>query len=177
MHGRAPPGQPVQDGRHPIDATETHMHWLEHKIPPPVVGATVALLMWLVAPLGPVLTWDSGTRVATAVLLVAVGLGFDLGGLLAFRAARTTINPLAPQRASALVTGGVYRLTRNPMYVGMGFLLLAWAVQLAAVLPFLGPLVFGLYINRFQILPEERVLRQVFGAPYAQYMQRVRRWL
>jgi protein-S-isoprenylcysteine O-methyltransferase Ste14 len=59
----------------------------------------------------------------------------------------------------------------------MGFLLLAWAVQLAAVLPFLGPLVFGLYINRFQILPEERVLRQVFGAPYAQYMQRVRRWL
>jgi len=105
------------------------------------------------------------------------GAAFDLSGLLAFRASRTTINPLQPQRASALVVGGVYRFTRNPMYVGMALFLLAWAVYLSAVLPFLGPLLFALYITRFQIQPEERVLKALFGAGYLAYAARVRRWL
>lgn len=153
------------------------MQWLEHKIPPPVVGALVALAMWFVAPVGPALALGPTTRYVLAVILVAVALAFDLLGLLAFRASRTTINPLTPQRTSALVTGGVYRVTRNPMYVGLCCLLLAWAVYLSALLPFLGPVVFVLYVTRFQILPEERVLGQLFGEQYAQYVTRVRRWL
>lgn len=153
------------------------MQWLEHKIPPPVVGALVGVAMWFVASLGPALALGTSTRYVTAIALVSVALAFDLAGLLAFRASRTTINPLSPERASKLVTGGVYRVTRNPMYVGMCFLLLAWAVYLSAVLPFLGPVVFVLYITRFQVLPEERVLRQLFGEQYIQYTARVRRWL
>lgn len=153
------------------------MQWLEHKIPPPVVGALVGLAMWLVAPLGPQLELGTNTRHVVAAALFAVALAFDLAGLLAFRASKTTINPLVPERASKLVTGGVYRITRNPMYVGLCFILLAWAVYLAAGLPFLGPLVYVLYITRFQILPEERVLRRLFGEPYVQYTSRVRRWL
>jgi protein-S-isoprenylcysteine O-methyltransferase Ste14 len=133
--------------------------------------------MWLVAPLHPQLAIGTNTRLILAGSLFVVALAFDLAGLLAFRASRTTINPLAPERASTLVTGGVYRITRNPMYVGMSFILLAWGVYLSALLPFLGPIIYILYITRFQILPEERVLRQLFGERYNQYTARVRRWL
>jgi protein-S-isoprenylcysteine O-methyltransferase Ste14 len=71
----------------------------------------------------------------------------------------------------------VYRFTRNHMYLGLAVLLSAWAVWLAALLPWLAPLAFVLYITRFQIRPEERVLGQLFGPPYADYRRRVRRWL
>ena len=133
--------------------------------------------MWLVAPIGPAWAVSPAAGYAAIALLVVVGLAFDLLGLLAFRAAQTTVNPLKPQRASALVTGGVYQVTRNPMYVGMCFLLLAWAVHLSALLPFAGPVLFALYITRFQIQPEERALIQLFGEQYVQYTARVRRWL
>lgn len=153
------------------------MHWLEHRIPPPLVGAVVGVAMWVAASHGPPLALDPAARRVIAGCLVAVGIAFDLAGLWAFRASRTTVNPLAPQRASTLVTAGVYRITRNPMYVGLCCILLGWAVFLAAWLPLLGPPVYVLYITRFQILPEERVLRQLFGERYARYADRVRRWL
>lgn len=150
---------------------------LELKIPPPVVGALVAAAMWSVASLGPRFTLLSVPRNVALAVLVVAGAAFDLLGLAAFRASRTTINPLKPERTSALVTGGVYRVTRNPMYVGLGLLLLAWALYLSALLPFAGPVIFVLYITRFQIQPEERVLRDMFGNEYAAYAARVRRWL
>lgn len=109
--------------------------------------------------------------------MAIAGVAFDLLGLLAFRAARTTTNPFKPERASALVTGGVYRVTRNPMYVGLALLLSAWAIWLSALLPWAGPVLFVLYITRFQIRPEERVLRDIFGDAYSRYADRVRRWL
>jgi protein-S-isoprenylcysteine O-methyltransferase Ste14 len=150
---------------------------LDHRIPPPLVGALSGLAMWLVAPIGPALAISPAVRYAAAGLLVAAGLAFDLLGLLAFRASRTTVNPMRPQRASALVTSGVYRITRNPMYVGMCCLLSGWAIHLSALLPFAGPVLFVLYVTRFQIQPEERVLGQLFGAQYTEYTNRVRRWL
>ena len=150
---------------------------LEHKIPPPLVGALVAAAMWGVCTFGPQFSFAFTPRVVAVALLAAAGAGFDLLGLLAFRALRTTVNPLKPERASALVTGGIYRITRNPMYVGMALFLLAWAVYLAALLPFAGPIVFVVYITRFQIQPEERVLMAIFGAQYSDYAARVRRWL
>ncbi len=153
------------------------MRWLEHKIPPPVVGLVIGALMWWAAPLGPALPLDATVRRVIVGLLVVVGLAFDVAGLASFRARRTTINPLRPERASTLVTGGVYRVTRNPMYVGMALLLLAWAVHLGAWPMLLGPVAYVLYITRLQILPEERVLERAFGDDYARYRQRVRRWL
>jgi protein-S-isoprenylcysteine O-methyltransferase Ste14 len=153
------------------------MSWLDLRIPPPVVGALVAAAMWGIAPLGPQFDVPAWFRYAAAGAFGAAGAAFDLLGLLAFRVLRTTINPLRPGRSTALATRGVYRVTRNPMYVGMVFLLLAWAVFLSAPLPFAGPVVFALYITRFQILPEERILRAMFGEKYAAYAARVRRWL
>ena len=141
------------------------------------MAALLAAGMWSIAGLGPRLSIAAGPKYLTVAALVAAGLAFSLLGIMAFRASRTTVNPLNPERASALVTGGVYRITRNPMYVGMAFVLLAWAVNLASVLPFLGVVVFVLYITRLQIVPEERVLKDLFGDAYSRYAARVRRWL
>jgi protein-S-isoprenylcysteine O-methyltransferase Ste14 len=153
------------------------MRSLDNRIPPPVVGALIAAAMWGVSALGPQLPINSGPKHVTVVLLVVAGVAFDLLGIVAFLGSRTTVNPLKPERASVLVTGGVYRITRNPMYVGIGLLLLAWSVHLSALLPFVGLLIFVLYISRFQIEPEERALKEIFGDQYVTYAERVRRWL
>jgi protein-S-isoprenylcysteine O-methyltransferase Ste14 len=100
-----------------------------------------------------------------------------LSGFVAFRHAKTTVNPLSPANSSSLVTSGIYRFTRNPMYVGLALVLLAWALFLSSPWSLLGPLVFVLYINRFQIVPEERILSGIFGEAYSAYRTKVRRWL
>ncbi len=153
------------------------MSSLELKVPPPLIGLTVAAAMWLLAGALPDWGWDYPWRVELALLVALVGVGFDLAGLIAFRVARTTINPLKPGNSSALVVSGVYRLTRNPMYVGMLFLLFGWAAWLGHALAVLLIPVFVVYISRFQIAPEERILRSKFGEPFDAYTRRVRRWL
>jgi protein-S-isoprenylcysteine O-methyltransferase Ste14 len=152
------------------------MQWLEHKVPPPAVGLTLALAMWY---LGPALDWSAvgSLRKVLALALVLAGLGFDALGLLAFYRAKTTVNPLRPARASALVATGVYRFSRNPMYVGMALVLSGIAVGLGSVVALAGPALFVAFITRFQIIPEERVMATKFGSDYADYCQRVRRWL
>jgi protein-S-isoprenylcysteine O-methyltransferase Ste14 len=153
------------------------MQALENKVPPPIVAILVAAAMWSVSAVEPSLPIPEPARQVAVFAIALVGGSFDFLGLLAFHASRTTINPLKPEKASALVTGGIYRITRNPMYVGLTFLLSAWAVQLASLWPLVGPALFVLYINRFQIEPEERVLARLFGAEYSAYAARVRRWL
>jgi protein-S-isoprenylcysteine O-methyltransferase Ste14 len=153
------------------------MRALELKIPPPVVAALLAGAMWGISTVAPPVDVAPAVRTSAAAILVLVGLMFDAAGIYAFWRARTTINPLKPANTSSLVCSGVYRITRNPMYVGMLFLLTAWAVWLSCAwaLPVL-PL-FVLYINRFQIAPEEKILAAKFGEEYADYQARVRRWL
>ncbi len=150
---------------------------LELRVPPPVVGLLVAAAMWGLAPWGLPMAWPPGLRLGAAVVLVTLGLVLDMSGLVAFVRRHTTINPLRPTNSSALVTGGVYRFTRNPMYLGMACLLSAWAVWLGSLAGFAGPLVFVLYITRFQIRPEERILGGLFGPACTEYCARVRRWI
>lgn len=157
--------------------SKIRLHFLDHKIPPPVVGALVAAAMWAVADAGPQFPLSPQVKYAAMAIFIAAGAAFDLLGLIAFHQSRTTINPLRPERTTTLVTTGIYRITRNPMYVGMAFLLLAWAVYLSALLPLAGVLLFRLYITRFQIEPEERVLQGIFGEEFVNYASRVRRWL
>ncbi len=150
---------------------------LEHKIPPPVIAVLAVAVMWAVSAYGPRVAIEADFKRVLIAVLVMIGIAFDVVGILAFRAARTTASPLKPERSSNLVTGGVYRITRNPMYVGLVFLLLAWAVHLSAVLSLVGIVLFIVYITRFQIQPEERALARNFGEQYSAYCARVRRWL
>lgn len=153
------------------------MHRLELKVPPPVVALLIAAAMWGLSLLAPAEAPPATLRMVVAIAIACAGIGIDIAGAVAFHRARTTINPLKPKATSALVTTGVYRFTRNPMYVGQAVILLAWAIWLASLPALLGLPAFVLYISRFQIAPEERALTGIFGAAYSDYRSKVRRWL
>jgi len=149
----------------------------ELKVPPPVVMVLTATAMGLLAMATPRLAWPLLPRMLAGLAIALAGGAVAAAGARAFRRAATTVNPLKPHKASSLVTTGVYRFTRNPMYLGLLCVLAGWTVFLAAPLALAGPVAFVLYIGRFQIAPEERVLSSLFGADYAAYRARVRRWL
>ncbi len=153
------------------------MHSLELKIPPPVVAALIAVAMWGVTYIAPSAQVPTLLRVGVAVAIALAGGAFSLSGIMSFHRARTTVNPMKPEAATSLVSSGIYRITRNPMYVGLLLVLVAWAAFLSSAWSLLGPLAFLLYISYFQIRPEERVLSELFGAEYSAYKARVRRWL
>jgi protein-S-isoprenylcysteine O-methyltransferase Ste14 len=153
------------------------MSVLELKVPPPIVALVLALLMWLTPAVAGLVQIPYSARVICAVALVCVGQGISIAGMVAFRRAKTTVNPVKASLASSWVIRGVYRYTRNPMYVGLLLTLLGWAVFLANPFAVLWVVVFVLYITRFQIIPEERVLVSLFGAEYEAYKGRVRRWV
>jgi protein-S-isoprenylcysteine O-methyltransferase Ste14 len=133
--------------------------------------------MWTVARVPPILQLPKIVRLLVVAVLGAIGVVVALSGVLSFRRARTTVNPLKPETSAALVSTGVYSFTRNPMYLGMVLVLFAWAVYLSSILSLAGPAFFALYITRFQIVPEERVLGGLFGPSFVEYKKRVRRWL
>jgi len=153
------------------------MNALEARIPPPVVGLLCAVLAWLVADLSGASALPAQLRLSAALVLALLGLVISGAGVRAVRRAQSTLNPLKPETATALVTGGIFAYTRNPMYLGMATWLLAWAAWLGTLNALSGPAAFVLYIGRFQVLPEERALAQLFGAAFTDYRAKVRRWL
>ena len=153
------------------------MRGLELKIPPPAVALVTALLMWLVSRATPAFGFVFPARNVFAISLAAAGVTTAISGVITFRRARTTVNPLKPESASSLVNWGVYSVTRNPMYLGLLLVLTGWAIFLSNLLGFLFLPAFVLYINRFQIAPEERALTSLFGRDFVAYQSRVRRWL
>jgi protein-S-isoprenylcysteine O-methyltransferase Ste14 len=153
------------------------MRRLERLIPPPLLLLIAGAAMWGLRWLTGAVAAAGSARLAIASAIAVAGLLFAAPAIIAFRRAATTISPVDIDAASALVTGGSYRLSRNPMYVGLTCLLLGWAVYLAAPWTLLGPLAFVLYVTRFQIVPEERVMIAKFGRDYVAYQARTRRWL
>lgn len=160
-----------------LSLTKAPMNALELKIPPPLIALLAGIGMWGLALYTPGVQLPAVARIMGAAVVALVGGAISLAGLVAFRRAKTTVNPMKPESASSLVSSGVYRFTRNPMYVGLLFVLIGWAVYLAAPWSLLGPAFFVAYIGRFQIKPEERVLASMFGSEFAMYQSRVRRWL
>ncbi len=152
-------------------------NYLELKIPPVAVFFVFVAIMWLLATAVPLAGVVLPAKKPIAAGAAAVGGVFAGAGILSFLRARTTLDPTDPGKAASLVTTGIYAISRNPMYLSLLFLLAGWAVYLSnlaalVVLPF-----FAAYLNRFQILPEERALASLFGSEFQVYCKRVRRWL
>jgi protein-S-isoprenylcysteine O-methyltransferase Ste14 len=153
------------------------MSSLELRIPPVGVVLAAGALMW---GLDYVLPWPGAGlpgRIVLAVLSALAGVAIAIAGILEFRRSRTTVNPMTPGAASSLVERGIYRHTRNPMYLGMALALLGWAIWLGSLVALLVLPLFTAYLTRFQIIPEERALAAMFGDSFAAYQRRVRRWL
>ena len=153
------------------------MRALELKIPPAAVFLACAAGMWLLAGAFPGGEFELRYAGFLALAIAGSGLAVALAGIAEFRRLSTTVNPIRPGEASSIVTGGIYRYTRNPMYVGLACCVLAWAVYLRnyAALPWI--VIFVAYMTQFQIKPEERALQEKFGDEYTSYKSRVRRWL
>jgi len=152
------------------------MKALELKIPPPAVALLCAVLMWLASP-WLAFGFEVPARTTIAVLLALLGAATALAGVLQFRRARTTVNPMRVEQASSLVTSGVFARTRNPMYLGLLLVLAGWSIYLASFAAILGLPFFVAYINRFQIAPEERAMHRLFGEAFRHYMSTTRRWI
>jgi protein-S-isoprenylcysteine O-methyltransferase Ste14 len=153
------------------------MNTLELKVPPLALGLLTAAAMWSASIVAPVLTWQLPYRQITALLFVVAGGVVAVLGVVAFRRARTTVNPTKPQSTSSLVSSGIYRFSRNPMYLGFVLALVGVAALLSNAVSLVFIPAFVLYMNRFQIKPEERTLSAMFGQEFTAYTQRVRRWI
>ena len=153
------------------------MNWLELKIPPPVVFLFVAGLLWLAST---IFLWASFVLPAknvTAIAIASVAGVIAVSSIVTFLRAGTTVHPHAPEKTSKLVTTGVNAFSRNPMYLSLLLVLIAWAVYLANIASLLLTPLFTAYLTRFQIKPEERALGSLFGSEYDEYCKRVRRWV
>jgi protein-S-isoprenylcysteine O-methyltransferase Ste14 len=133
--------------------------------------------MWLLARALPALAWPLPYKDAAASVLALAGAAVAVLGVLSFRQAGTTVNPTRPQSTSSLVSTGIYRYSRNPMYLGFLLALLGWAAHLASLTALAPVAAFVAYMDRFQIAPEERALLALFGDEFAAYMRKVRRWI
>jgi protein-S-isoprenylcysteine O-methyltransferase Ste14 len=137
----------------------------------------VAGFMWLAMKAVPLASFALPARHATSLGLAVAGVGTAIAGVISFRIAKTTVNPLKPETVSSLVVTGIYWLTRNPMYLGMLIVLIGWAAFLANIVAVALTLSFVFYLNRFQIIPEEKALTTRFGREFEAYRANVRRWL
>ncbi len=153
------------------------MNALELKIPPAIFTAGLALLMWLTPSIAPSLWFYYPWQTAAMWLITVPGMLISFVGVAAFRRQQTTVDPTRPEQASTLVVTGIYRFSRNPMYLGFLLVLTGWALHISNLLAFAALPVYVLYMTRFQIIPEERALLARFGSAYSDYNRSVRRWL
>lgn len=150
---------------------------LETKIPPPVYGLMAAISIWWLDIQLPEYSLIPVSLKPVSMLLMLAGFSLDLLALSQFSRKHTTLNPLSPEKASTIVISGLYRYTRNPMYLGMLIALCGWSLYVGNILSFACLPVFVWLINRMQIQAEERILSEKFGQPYTDYLKQVRRWL
>lgn len=153
------------------------MRFLELKVPPVVQVIITAAAMYGASKIAPSLQFSINGSTVLSVGLGVIGLGLGVLGVAQFKKAQTTPNPQALEKVSSLVTSGIYRYSRNPMYLGLALVLLGWAFYLSHYLAFMILPVFIIYMTRFQIEPEERAMTRLFGKAYQSYKAKVRRWI
>ncbi|MFI4868733.1 MAG: methyltransferase family protein [Steroidobacterales bacterium] len=147
------------------------------RIPPPIVMLAAGACMWALWRWLPLSHWIAAPWNRVGALPGALGMAIVVAALGRFRQASTTVNPMDPSKATRLVTDGVFRISRNPMYLGLLLLLIGWALWLGSASVWLIPPLFVITITALQIVPEERALAKLFGAQYLAYRATVARWI
>lgn len=153
------------------------MNALNNKVPPVILLLFFSLIVWWISSFSALEKTNPIILQALSLSTLIIALIFSISGIVSFRFAKTTANPLKPETASSLVNTGIYRISRNPMYVGFGFFILSLSIYFASPLSLLSLIVFVLYMTEFQIKPEEKSLDDLFGEEFKSYKRNVRRWL
>jgi len=147
------------------------------KVPPVLVFGVTAFLMWIISEYLPKAFLGFSTAMWVIYLVASVGLFFGVLGVVQFASNKTTVNPHKPENSSSVVKNGVYKYTRNPMYLGLLIVLISCAIYFGSGYSLLMIPIFIWYMNTYQIKPEEEMLVQLFGDEYRGYKQKVRRWI
>ena len=134
-------------------------------------------VMWLVAKSRFGFTTELPFTAEIGTVFIALGVIVIATGLTTFARLGTTVNPLDLTETTRLVTQGIYKFSRNPMYVGLTCILIGWGFHLGSPVNVLCVAAFVVVIDRWQIKPEEAALRGLFGKQYEVYCRRVRRWV
>jgi protein-S-isoprenylcysteine O-methyltransferase Ste14 len=150
---------------------------LELKVPPLALCAVFAVVIVALGYFAPSANAPYPGHRIVAVALLLTGVAVALVGVAQFRKAKTSVNPMVPSRASSIVASGVFRISRNPMYVGMALALLGFSTWHSTLPGYILVPLFCLYMTKFQIKPEERALLAQFGSEFSAYMAKVRRWV
>ena len=148
---------------------------METKIPPPIVTLIFGFATYLSRKIFPEIEIQYSSFFG--IFLVLLGFFILISAVKLFRNDKTTVNPLSPEQATKLVTNGIFKLSRNPMYLGMAVILASVAVFFNIIGGIIFMALFCLYITKFQIIPEEKAMKELFAKDFEQYMQATRRWI
>ena len=151
------------------------MKWLELKIPPLLAALIFGFLIWVMQ--FEVEIDNTIVLYIVSIILFSIGSIVSILGVWEFRKQKTTVNPMSPQESNSLVMKGIYTFTRNPMYLGFLLWLFSLGVLLRNPISLIAIVLFVIYMNIFQIIPEENILEEKFGKEYLKYKENVRRWL
>ncbi len=150
---------------------------LNLKIPPVAQGIISLMLIWFLDRQLPIFHINIAFKGAVSIAIIVMGSLVGVLAVAAFIQMRTTVDPRYPEKASRLVVVGIYKYSRNPMYLAILLILVGISIHSGAISSLLVPFLFVAFINRFQIVPEEQMLEQKFGKEYLKYIKQVRRWV
>jgi len=148
---------------------------MNNKIPPPIVTFICGIAIYLSKSFFNQFFIYSNNRVS--LFLLILGLVVFISAIKSFRRHKTTVNPLEPRQASSLVTSGIFKFSRNPMYLGMLIILLSISFKFNLIGGMFTSLFFYIFITKFQILPEEAAMNDLFGDEFINYSKKTRRWI
>ena len=148
---------------------------MKTKIPPPILALVMIVLIYLSPLFVESITFNY--QGSLSVLFIILGAACALPSFKLFAKFKTTITPLKPSDATALVTEGMYRYSRNPMYLGLLLWTIASTIWFGTWFGIIINIVFIFLINFLQIIPEEEALLEIFGEEYEEYKKNVRRWI
>jgi len=148
---------------------------MNNKIPPPIVTLFFGLCIYLSRSYFPVFSGSALNFLSISFFVY--GIFVFAAAVISFKKQKTTVNPISIENASSLVVSGIFKQTRNPMYLGMSFVLLGLTFKFNVIGGLLFTGIFMLFITIFQIKPEEVAMEKLFGQEWKDYTKNVRRWL
>ncbi len=148
---------------------------MNNKIPPPIVTLFFGLCIYLSRPYFPEFSFSIQNSLST--ISFVLGITVFATAVSSFKRQNTTVNPISIEKASSLVVNGVFKYSRNPMYLGMLFILLGLTFKFNLIGGLLFTSLFMIFISIFQIKPEEAAMEKLFDQEWKDYIKNVRRWL
>lgn len=148
---------------------------MNNKVPPPIVTLISGLIIFFSRPLFP--EYHSNLINVLSAIFLFFGLLVFFLAVASFKRYKTTVNPLQPSKATHLVISGIFRFTRNPMYLGMALVLLSLSFKFNLLGGLIVTVFFIMFITKFQIIPEEEAMLSLFQDEFEIYKENTRRWI